>query len=391
MQKEIEKQINLIESQVIQWRRYLHKYPEISNEEIQTSQFIYETLQNVEGLEVIRPTETSVLGIIKGNRPGKILAIRADIDALHLHEEGEIDYHSVRDSAMHACGHDGHTAMLLGAASILARNREYINGTVKLVFQHAEEKYPGGAAEIIHTGVLDDVHMIIGAHLWTPIQSGKVGICPGPTMGGNNKFWITIKGRGGHAALPHQTIDPIVIGSMIVDHMQHIVSRQVNPFDQLVVSVTQFSAGTQINIIPDSAKISGTFRYLNPALSQEIAAKIEKIVNGVASTYDASYEIKFQFGYKPVVNDPELTSKVAQSIKLALGKDHLKYIQPIMASDDFSVYKNVGPICYFFIGAGNKNKGTTFPHHHPKFNIDESVLISGVKIFTQATFDLLNE
>jgi amidohydrolase len=375
--------------QVIAWRRHLHQNPELSFQEEKTSQFIYDTLQTFGNLEISRPTKTSVVARLIGAEPGKTLAIRADMDALPIQEENTFEFASQNPGVMHACGHDGHTAMLLGTAKILSGLKEHIKGEVRFFFQHAEELYPGGAEEMVEAGVMDGVDLVIGTHLWSPIEKGKVGVVYGSMMAAPDTFWITVNGRGGHAALPHQTIDSIAVAAQVVTNLQHIVSRNTDPLDSLVVSVTQFVAGTTHNVIPGSVKICGTVRSFDPELRQSIPAKMERIVKGITEAHEAGYEFKYEFGYRPVINDNEVTAVIEETVREVFGEEALDMMRPNMGGEDFSAFQQKAPGCYFYVGAGNEEKGITYPHHHERFTIDEDALEIGVKTFLHATFKFL--
>lgn len=375
--------------QVIAWRRHLHQNPELSFQEEKTSQFIYDTLQSFGNLEISRPTRTSVVARLIGAEPGKILAIRADMDALPIQEENTFEFASQNPGVMHACGHDGHTAMLLGTAKILSGLKEHIKGEVRFFFQHAEELYPGGAEEMVEAGVMDGVDLVIGTHLWSPIEKGKVGVVYGSMMAAPDTFWITVNGKGGHAALPHQTIDSIAVAAQVVTNLQHLVSRNTDPLDSLVVSVTQFVAGTTHNVIPGSVKICGTVRSFGPELRQSIPAKMERIVKGITEAHEAGYEFKYEFGYRPVINDNEVTAVIEETVREVFGEEALDMMRPNMGGEDFSAFQQKAPGCYFYVGAGNEEKGITYPHHHERFTIDEDALEIGVKTFLHATFKFL--
>jgi amidohydrolase len=375
--------------QVIAWRRHLHQNPELSFHEEKTSQFIYDTLQSFGNLEISRPTKTSVVARLIGPEPGKTLAIRADMDALPIQEENTFEFASQNPGVMHACGHDGHTAMLLGTAKILSGLKEHIKGEVRFLFQHAEELYPGGAEEMVEAGVMDGVDLVIGTHLWSPIEKGKVGVVYGSMMAAPDTFWITVNGKGGHAALPHQTIDSIAVAAQVVTNLQHIVSRNTDPLDSLVVSVTQFIAGTTHNVIPGSVKIWGTVRSFDPALRQSVPAKMERIVKGITEAHEAGYDFKYEFGYRPVINDNEVTAVIEETVREVFGEEALDMMKPNMGGEDFSAFMEKAPGCYFYVGAGNEEKGITYPHHHERFTIDEDALEIGVKTFLHATFKFL--
>jgi amidohydrolase len=379
-----------IEDEVIGWRRYLHKYPELSFQEEKTAQFVYETLQTFGGLEISRPTKTSVMARLIGQKSGEVIALRADMDALPIEEENDFDFTSQNSGVMHACGHDGHTAMLLGAAKILTKLKDQIKGEVRFLFQHAEELPPGGAQEMITAGVLDGVDMIIGTHLMSNLPVGKIGLSSGPIMAGADTFKITIVGKGGHASQPDLTIDPIVIGSQIVTNLQHIVSRNRDAQETLVISVTQFHGGSAINIIPSKVNIGGSVRSFNPELRERIPSFIERIVKGITEAHGATYEFDYQFGYAPTINDEKVTQLMDETVCEVFGEESRDIIKPIMASEDFSTYQKVVKGSYIAIGAGNKEKGIIYPHHHPKFTVDEQALQYGVKLFVYGTFKLLN-
>lgn len=375
--------------QVIAWRRYLHQNPELSFQEEKTAQFIYDTLQSFGNLEISRPTKTSVMARLVGSKPGKTLAIRADMDALPIQEENTFEFASQNPGVMHACGHDGHTAMLLGTAKILSGLQEQIKGEVRFLFQHAEELYPGGAEEMVQAGVMDGVDLVIGAHLWSPIEKGKIGVVYGSMMAAPDTFWITVNGKGGHAALPHQTVDSIAIAAQVVTNLQHIVSRNTDPLDSLVVSVTQFIGGTTHNVIPGAVKICGTVRSFSSTLRESIPGKMERVIKGITEAHEATYDFKYEFGYRPVINDYEVTAVIEETVREVFGGEALDMMRPNMGGEDFSAFMEKAPGCYFYVGAGNEEQGITYPHHHAHFTIDEDALAIGVKTFLHATFKFL--
>lgn len=375
--------------EVIGWRRYLHKYPEPSFQEEKTAQFVYETLQTFGELEISRPTKTSVMARLIGQQPGKVIALRADMDALPIEEENDFDFVSQNPGVMHACGHDGHTAMLLGAAKILTQFKDQMKGEVRFLFQHAEELFPGGAQEMVKAGVLEGVDQVIGIHLASTVEVGKIGLCHGSATSGSDTFDIKIQGKGGHSSEPHLTIDPIAIGSQVINNLQHIVSRNLDPLEKLVVSVTKFRSGTAYNVIPDTAILSGSVRSLNPALRQQIPSLIQRIVSGVTQAHHASFEVDYHFGYSSVVNDDKVREAIEETIVDIWGEDTLLRLPALMSGEDFSAFSNEVPGCFIFVGAGNQNKGIIYPHHHPRFTIDEDALEIGVELFVQSAFKLL--
>lgn len=375
--------------QVIDWRRHLHRHPEVAFHEHQTAQFIHDVLAVIPGLEVTRPTETSVMARLVGAQPGRVIAVRADIDALPIHEENDVDYRSQVDGAMHACGHDGHTSIVLGLVSVLARYREQLAGEVRFFFQHAEELAPGGAEEMVRRGVMDGVDAVIGIHLWAPMEVGRIGIVAGPAMAAPDNFTCTITGAGGHAAIPHNTIDPIAIGAQVVTALQHIVSRNIDPLDPAVVSITQFHAGTTFNVIPNSAELAGTFRYFDGALRDRIPELMERIIKGICDAHGATYTFAVERGYRPVVNDAVLSARLERVVERTFGPDVLLPTRPTMGGEDFSAFQQKAPGVFAFVGAGNAFEEILFPHHHPRFNVDESSLDIGLRYLTAATLDLL--
>lgn len=389
-QEDLLKMTDDIKENVIQWRRYLHEYPELSFQEVETSQFIYETLQSFDGLEVSRPTKTSVMARLIGEKPGETLAIRADIDALPITEENDFEYISKHQGRMHACGHDGHTAMLLGTAKVLSHYKNKIKGEVRFLFQHGEEQLPGGAKEMVEAGVMEGVDFVIGAHLWTPIELGKIFTAHGSLMAAADVFNIKINGLGGHSAEPHHTTDALAIGTQVVNNLQHILSRNLDPFDDVVLSVTKFTAGTSHSIIPEVATIVGSVRTFNEEVRNSIPKYMEQIVHGITLAHGATYELDYQMGYSPVINDQKVTNVVRETILDVFGQEALSKQNPLMISEDFSEYQHKAPGCFFMIGAGNPEKGINFPHHHPKFTIDEDSLDVGVKLFVNVAARFLN-
>jgi amidohydrolase len=387
-----DKHVEDITSDVVWWRRHLHRNPELSFQEEQTAQFVYETLQSFgDSLELSRPTPTSVVARLIGARPGRTIAIRADMDALPIEEENDFEFVSRTPGVMHACGHDGHTAMLLGTAKILSGMKEGINGEIRFLFQHAEELYPGGAKQMVDAGVMEGVDVVIGTHLWAPLEIGKIGVAYGAMMGAPDTFWITIKGKGGHGAMPHQAVDSIAIGAQVVTNLQHVVSRNTDPIDNVVVSVTKFTGGTAHNVIPGCVEMLGTVRTLDPEIRKKVPELMERVVKGVTEAHGATYEFEYQFGYRPVINDEEVTRVIAETVHDVFGEETLEMVRPNMGGEDFSALQQKAPGTFFWVGAGNEEKGITYPHHHPRFTIDEDALPYGVKMFLNATFRLLND
>ncbi|QNK50418.1 amidohydrolase [Brevibacterium sp. PAMC23299] len=382
--------IEAVKDEVIAWRRYLHKYPELSFQEEKTAQFVYEKLQTFGELEISRPTKTSIMARLIGQQPGKVIALRADMDALPIVEENDFDFVSQNSGVMHACGHDGHTAILLGTAKIFTQIKEQIKGEVRFLFQHAEELPPGGAQEMVRAGALDGVDMIIGTHLLSTLPLGKIGLGYGPIMAGADTFNITLVGNGGHASQPELTVDPIAIGTQVVSNLQHIVSRYRDAQDALVISVTQFHGGSAINVIPSKVSIGGSVRSFNPQLQVEIPNFIERIVKGITEAHGATYEFDYQFGYAPTINDEEVTRLMDETVCEVFGEESREILKPIMGSEDFSAFQEVVPGTYIGIGARNEEKGIIYPHHHPKFTVDEQALQNGVKLYVHGTLKMLN-
>ena len=378
-----------VHDKVITWRRHLHKHPELSYQEEKTAQFVYDTLCALGNLEVTRPTKTSVMARLIGGRPGKVLALRADMDALAVQEENNFDFVSQNDGVMHACGHDAHTAMLLGTATILSQLQDQIQGEVRFLFQHAEELFPGGSRELIRAGAMSGVDRIIGLHVMSHIPVGKIGIIYGPAMASSDTFDAIIQGRGGHASQPHVTVDPIAVGSQVVTNLQHIVSRGVDPLEKLVVSVTTFHGGTANNIIPDTVTLQGSIRSFSKDVRMQAAEQIDRVFAGITAAHGASYTLKYNYGYDSVNNDAAITKIIEETVEELWGKEAVIKMAPLMGGEDFSFYLNEAPGSFVFVGTGNPEQGTVYPMHHPKFTVDEASLAIGVKLSVHAALKLL--
>lgn len=386
----LNEKVRAVSDEVVKWRRHLHENPELSFKEVETSGFVFHLLESFGNIELSRPTKTSVLGVIKGSKPGKTLAIRADMDALPINEENDFDFVSKNAGVMHACGHDGHTAMLLGAAKILSEVKEHLNGEIRLIFQHGEELYPGGAEELVRAGAMDGVDWVIGCHLWSPLEVGKIGITYGPAMAAPDSFTIQVIGKGGHAALPHETIDSIAIAAQVVTNLQYIVSRNTDPFEPLVLSITKFIAGNTDNVIPNGVEIMGTVRSFNSEVREETAALMERIIKGITEAHRAEYHFAYNRGYRPVVNHEETTEVIERVARQVFGDDAIELNKPNMIGEDFSGYQQKAPGTFYLIGAGNPEKGIIYPHHHAHFTVDEDAFQKGVEMFVYSAFEFLN-
>ncbi|TSB48163.1 M20 metallopeptidase family protein [Alkalicoccobacillus porphyridii] len=367
--------------QVINWRRYFHQHPELSFQETKTAAYIAETLKGF-GLEVITNVGgNGVLAYIRGDKAGPVIALRADFDALPIQEQNDVPYRSEVDGVMHACGHDGHASALLGVAKVLSSETHRLKGTIVLIFQHAEELIPGGAKSMIEAGALDGVEKVFGAHVSSDIPLGKVAIREGAVMAAADTFSIQIQGKGGHGAKPHTTVDSIALGSQIVNYLQQIVSRRVNPIDPAVVTVGVFQSGTAFNVIADTAKIEGTVRTYNPDTRIFIEGEIERIVEGLCHASHASYQYEYTRGYPALVNDEAETAKVREITKKHLGEDVPIIVAPILGGEDFAYYLKEKPGVFFHVGGRTDEEHTQFPHHHPRFDFDEDALHEIGKMF----------
>lgn len=384
---------NAQHAELVNIRRHLHENPELGFEEVATAQYIADYLAGL-GLEVTsQVAKTGVVALLRGARPGKTVAIRADMDALPIQELNEVPYKSKHPGKMHACGHDAHVAAAIGAARILWELRDQINGNVKFIFQPAEEA-PGGAEPMIAAGVLENptVDAIIGGHVWGGLESGIIEVMSGPTMASSDIIRLKIIGKGGHAAQPHTTIDPIVIASEIVGALQKLVSRQTDPFESVVISICSFHAGDVFNVIPHSAYLEGAVRTLNNELRQELPHKIEKIIRGITEPYGATYELDYYLGYPVTVNDPGVTETVRKAAVSVLGADKVRVAaRASMGGEDYAYFLNKVPGTYIRIGTRNPEKGICQEMHHPRFDIDEAVLELTPVVYAQAAFDLLAE
>ncbi|NLY20512.1 MAG: amidohydrolase [Tissierellia bacterium] len=389
---DIKKEIESLKEELIDLRRDFHKYPELGFEEYRTSEKIAEYLKSL-GIEVhTNVAKTGVVGLLRGDTDGKTLLMRADMDALSVTEENDVTYKSLNEGKMHACGHDGHMAMLLVAAKILSRNKDRICGNIKFVFQPNEED--AGAKYMVEEGVLENPHVdaAMAIHLWSPIETGKMSICEGPVMGAMDIFKIIIKGKGGHTAMPQYAIDPVIVAAQIITGSQVIATKQINPLTPTIVSFAKVDAGTSSNIIPEFVEMQGTLRYLYKGGSDSIEKpreRLEKIVKGICETFDTTYEIEFQSSNFTVENDKELTALVRKNGVRLVGEENLVPYQT-MAGEDFSEFTTNIPSTFYFVGMGNKEKGTDYPHHHPKFDIDEDALEIGVEMHIRSALDYLS-
>lgn len=377
------------EAHIIMWRRHLHQHPELSFQEFATADYIFNILESFDAFTLTRPTATSVVATLHSNTPGQTIALRADIDALPLQEETGLSFQSIHSGVMHACGHDAHTAMLLGAAEVIASLKDQLCGTVKLIFQHAEEQLPGGARELVAAGVLQDVDYVFGLHVFPNIPTGHIGIMSGSMTAAVDSFTLKIQGKGAHGSLPQHAIDPILIGAQIINSLNHFISRSVDPFDTAVLSIGEFSSGNAANIIPDTAQIKGHIRTLTPATRQMLLAQIQTTIDHMCHMHKAQYDLHIQQGYDATINDPIATSVVQQAVTKVVPSAAIYEQQTVMGGEDFSAYTHVVPGSYFALGVGMAEDGYGYVNHHPKFQIDEAALKIGAQIHLQLICDLL--
>lgn len=369
-------------NEVVAWRRHLHQHPELSFFEMKTAAFIEEKLREF-GLTDIRTNVggNGLVATIHGANEGPTLAFRADFDALPIVDEKETVYKSTIHGVMHACGHDGHTANLLGLAYVLMQHREALHGNVVLIFQHAEEKPPGGAKPMIEAGALDGVDYVFGAHLASELPLGKVASRKGPTMASVDAFKIHLQGRGGHGARPHQTVDSIAVGSRLVTHLQQIVSRRINPVEPAVVTIGSFHAGHAFNIIADTAEIEGTVRAMSHDVRIQLEQEIRAILEGMKHADHIDYTLEFTHGYPVLINTEAETALVASLAAQTFSEDASITKDIALGADDFAYFLEQRPGSYFFVGSHNDDPATHYPHHHPRFDFDERALLQMGEMF----------
>ncbi len=369
--------------EMVAMRRDFHRHPELGFQETRTSRIVAERLNEL-GLEVQNGIgQTGVVGLLEGAKPGPTILLRFDMDALPIQEESDHAYISQNGGVMHACGHDGHTSMGLTVAKIMSQYQAQMAGTLKFMFQPAEEGL-GGAFAMIAGGVLRDPKpdAALAMHVWTPEPFGNVRVVEGPCMASSSVFTITVQGKGGHGAAPHMAIDPILAGAHIITALQSIVSRNVNPQDSVVVSIGQFDAGTTFNVIPDRAVIKGTVRSYNEELHRQAYRRILEMATDMAKAFHCTINMETIAIVAAVVNAPEPTAVVRNAAVQIMGEENIVEHRT-MASEDMGYVLEEIPGCYFFIGAGNDAE-CSYPHHHPKFNFDERAMIDGVAIMAQA-------
>ncbi len=378
---------------LIATRRDLHQHPELAFEEVRTSNIVAQRLRKL-GIQV-QPgvARTGVVGLLRGEagRAGaKTIAIRADMDALPIYEMNDIDYRSTSDGKMHACGHDGHTSILLAVADILSKRRSELAGNVKFIFQPAEECI-GGAKPMIDEGAMQGVDAIIGLHLASEYPVGRVGVRAGSVYASADKFVLTVKGKGGHAARPEMSVDPIVIAAYIITALQTLISRETSPFDPAVITVGRVEAGTAFNIIPQTAELHGTMRAFGKEQREKLLRRIGEVAGGVASAMGGSCDVQIIDGCPPCTNDPAVTEVVHKAATASVGEDRVDSGREVMttASDDMAYFLDAVPGCYFIVGARNEEKGASYPHHHPRFNVDEDALPVGVEVLARAAMEFL--
>jgi amidohydrolase len=375
---ELRKEVETLTNQIIAWRRDFHRHPEIAYEEHRTSSVLKQLMEDLD-IPVRVMAKTGLRGLLEGQPGEKTVALRADIDALPLKEEGEKEYISENPKATHACGHDGHMAILMGVIQVLSRRRDDLKGNVVFLFQPSEERIPGGAKQMIDEGAIDGVDAVFGLHLWQQLPTGIVGLVKGAMMAQPDKFTIRVIGKGGHGSMPHQTVDPILVASQVVVNVQSIVSRNVDPLKPIVVSFGTINGGTIYNIIPGEVALTGTVRSFEPGVQGLAEKRLKEITETTCQAFGAKAEFQYEYGYPPVVNDETMVDFVEEVTGEVLGKERVRFIDPVMGGEDFAYFLQEVPGAFLFFGMGD---GMEFPHHHPAFDIDERALPQATLLMT---------
>jgi amidohydrolase len=395
LKKQIWQEAQKIKEELILWRRHIHQFPELSGEEYNTAEFIVKKLKEF-GIEEIYPhyaDTPSVVAYIRKDKKAPTVALRADIDALPIEEKNEVPYKSRIEGVMHACGHDAHTAMVLGAAKILQKFKDRLKGNVKLIFQSCEENPAcSGAKKLVEYGVCDDIWVIFGLHVYPEIESGKIGVRKGPMMAAADFFRVRIIGKSAHASKPHMGIDPVLMAAQAINTIHHIVSRKVNPFQPVVVTIGKIRGGYAPNQIPDEVVFEGTVRTFDENIRKQVKNWIEKAVWGTTLSYGGAYKYEYIEGYPPVTNDEKVTKFGIKVIKELLGEEgFVELSEPSMGGEDFAFYLKKVPGAYFRLGIRNEKKGIIHPLHSSKFDIDEDTLPIGAAFLAYLAYRWLEE
>jgi len=375
------------EQYTIDMRREFHMYPELSMHEVRTANRIKEELTKI-GISYKSIGDSGVVATIKGKNEGKTIALRADIDAIEVNEIRDVPYKSKNKGIMHACGHDAHGAMLLGAAQVLNEIKDELNGTVKLLFQPAEE-IAQGAKAFIKSGAIDDVDEVFGMHVMSNFPTGKIAVGAGPKMASADLFKIKVKGVGGHGSMPNLGVDALVAASAIVMNLQTVVSREVSPMESAVVCVGTLNSGTRFNVIADEAVMEGSTRCFSYEVGKQLPVAMERIVKSTAASYRAEVEFEYDFLTAPVINNEKSTERARKAIEKIMSEDAIMEMPKMAAAEDFSEYLTKIPGTIVIVGTGNEEKDTCYANHHPMFDIDEDMLVNGVALHAQYAFDYL--
>ncbi|MEY4593708.1 MAG: hypothetical protein RIQ47_118 [Bacteroidota bacterium] len=367
--------------EVVGFRRHLHAHPELSFKEYETQKFVEARLNALGVTKHSRMADTGVVALIEGKNPGKrTIALRADMDALPIQETNNVPYKSTIDGVMHACGHDVHTSSLLGAAAILSSLRDEFEGTVKLIFQPGEEKLPGGASLMIKEGVLQNPapDSVLGQHVMPQLPAGKIGFRRGLYMASTDELYVTVKGKGGHGAMPHLCIDPVAITAQLLVTLQQVVSRYAKPSIPSVLSFGKVIANGATNVIPDEVYLEGTFRTLNEEWRAEAHERMKKIANELVESMGGKCDFEIRKGYPFLINDEQLTDRTRDWAEAYVGKENVEDLEIWMAAEDFAFYSQQAPACFYRLGVRNEDKGIVSSVHTSKFDIDESALETGM-------------
>jgi amidohydrolase len=387
----IPEKINNLKDELISLRRDFHQHPELGFQEYRTAQIVADYLERC-GLKVKRGVaKTGVVGLLEGSSPGPTLLLRADMDALPIQEENEVPYKSTHEGVMHACGHDAHTAILLIAAKILTDYRKEIKGNIKFIFQPNEE-VEGGAETMVKEGILENPHVdaALGLHLWSPINTGKIGIVSGPIMASSYYFILKVKGRGGHGGAPHTSVDPVICAANIIQTIQILQTREIDALKPTVITFCKINCGSSNIIIPNEISLEGSIRCLYQG-SEEVRKRFEQIIKSICKTHRATYELKFKCGNRLLSNDVGMTELVKSVAGEVIGTGNIQTSNiRMLIGEDFAEFALKVPSAFYFVGTGNKEKNTDYPHHNSRFNIDEDSLLIGVEMHIRTVLKYLN-